>query len=120
MVMTCGMKPIGMIKTNTANGERNSEVFLVNVLLPNKVVFNNLRVTVGDLGKGGPDMLIGMDIISHGDFAVTSLGGKTCFSFRLPSMERIDFNSSEKKHVGRNDPCPCGSGKKLKHCCKTV
>ncbi len=19
--------------------------------------------------------------------------------------------------VGRNDPCPCGSGKKLKHCC---
>jgi hypothetical protein len=20
-------------------------------------------------------------------------------------------------HVGRNDPCPCGSGKKYKHCC---
>ena len=20
------------------------------------------------------------------------------------------------KHVGRNDPCPCGSGKKYKHC----
>jgi hypothetical protein len=20
-------------------------------------------------------------------------------------------------HVGRNDPCPCGSGKKFKHCC---
>jgi hypothetical protein len=20
--------------------------------------------------------------------------------------------------VGRNDPCPCGSGKKLKHCCE--
>jgi preprotein translocase subunit SecA len=19
-------------------------------------------------------------------------------------------------HVGRNDPCPCGSGKKYKHC----
>jgi preprotein translocase subunit SecA len=19
--------------------------------------------------------------------------------------------------VGRNDPCPCGSGKKFKHCC---
>lgn len=19
--------------------------------------------------------------------------------------------------VGRNDPCPCGSGKKAKHCC---
>ena len=22
------------------------------------------------------------------------------------------------KKVGRNEPCPCGSGKKLKHCCK--
>jgi hypothetical protein len=21
------------------------------------------------------------------------------------------------RHVGRNDPCPCGSGKKYKHCC---
>jgi preprotein translocase subunit SecA len=21
------------------------------------------------------------------------------------------------KKVGRNDPCPCGSGKKYKHCC---
>ncbi|MBO5364906.1 MAG: SEC-C domain-containing protein, partial [Clostridia bacterium] len=19
--------------------------------------------------------------------------------------------------IGRNDPCPCGSGKKYKHCC---
>jgi preprotein translocase subunit SecA len=21
------------------------------------------------------------------------------------------------KEVGRNEPCPCGSGKKYKHCC---
>jgi preprotein translocase subunit SecA len=21
------------------------------------------------------------------------------------------------QHVGRNDPCPCGSGKKYKNCC---
>ena len=21
------------------------------------------------------------------------------------------------KHIGRNDPCPCGSGKKYKKCC---
>ncbi|MDH3560983.1 MAG: SEC-C metal-binding domain-containing protein, partial [Gammaproteobacteria bacterium] len=23
----------------------------------------------------------------------------------------------EGRKVGRNDPCPCGSGKKYKHCC---
>ena len=26
---------------------------------------------------------------------------------------------SERNPVGRNDPCPCGSGKKYKHCCMT-
>jgi uncharacterized protein YecA (UPF0149 family) len=25
--------------------------------------------------------------------------------------------STKSSRVGRNDPCPCGSGKKLKHCC---
>jgi uncharacterized protein len=27
------------------------------------------------------------------------------------------FENSPKKKVGRNDPCPCGSGKKYKKCC---
>jgi preprotein translocase subunit SecA len=31
-----------------------------------------------------------------------------------PPVETI---RSEKKTVGRNDPCPCGSGKKYKKCC---
>jgi len=25
--------------------------------------------------------------------------------------------NTKKKKIGRNDPCPCGSGKKYKHCC---
>ncbi len=29
---------------------------------------------------------------------------------------KTDFINSKKK-IGRNDPCPCGSGKKYKHCC---
>jgi hypothetical protein len=29
---------------------------------------------------------------------------------------KVSFMHSE-KHVGRNDPCPCGSGKKFKKCC---
>jgi len=31
---------------------------------------------------------------------------------------RADSSSSRKPNrIGRNDPCPCGSGKKFKHCC---
>ena len=28
-----------------------------------------------------------------------------------------DQNAPIQKHIGRNDPCPCGSGKKYKKCC---
>ena len=27
---------------------------------------------------------------------------------------------SDKKKVGRNEKCPCGSGKKYKHCCGSI
>ena len=29
------------------------------------------------------------------------------------------MRSSPREKIGRNDPCPCGSGKKYKHCCLT-
>lgn len=42
----------------------------------------------------------------------------------LPAMVKstyLDFKSNQlsKKKIGRNDPCPCGSGKKYKKCCLT-
>ena len=67
-----------------------------------------------------------MDIITQGDFAVTNARGRTAFSFRMPLLECIDYvkaanarDPSKKSpaDVGRNDPCPCGSGKKFKRCC---
>ncbi|HUT75007.1 MAG TPA: SEC-C metal-binding domain-containing protein [Armatimonadota bacterium] len=64
-----------------------------------------------------------MDVIGQGDFAVSSDTGKTLFSFRHPSGGPIDFvpsGSAERSSgpkVGRNDPCPCGSGRKYKKCC---
>lgn len=35
---------------------------------------------------------------------------------RLASMPKQPFIREEPR-VGRNDPCPCGSGKKYKKCC---
>ena len=35
---------------------------------------------------------------------------------RKPSRPREPVRRSEPR-IGRNDPCPCGSGKKFKHCC---
>jgi len=32
-------------------------------------------------------------------------------------LQHADFSVYDKPRVGRNDPCPCGSGKKFKKCC---
>lgn len=36
---------------------------------------------------------------------------------RLASHSSTEPDTAGPKHVGRNDPCPCGSGKKFKKCC---
>jgi len=124
IVQECGLKSIGLVKVHTANEERLSNVYLVGVFLPSNVLFSQVRVTEGTIL--GADVLIGMDIITRGDFVVTNKDGKTVFSFRMPSVERIDFVEQAKaskqssrtfQKVGRNAPCLCGSGKKYKNCC---
>ncbi len=45
------------------------------------------------------DVLIGMDVIANGDFAVTNHQGKTLMSFRMPSVECIDFVKQKHKEI---------------------
>jgi predicted aspartyl protease len=86
-----GIKPIGKATVHHANGESETDVYLVNIGLPNTVVIPGVRVTEGKLT--GADVLIGMDIISLGDFAITHKNehGGTTLSFCIPSVEEIDF-----------------------------
>ncbi len=126
IVNELGLKPVNMARNITAAGEITVYIYAVNIFLPNGINFLMVPVTGNDLGDA--DMLIGMDIISQGDFAVTNPGGKTTFSFRFPPIERIDFVGQHAAtaqtpqpiasvpKVGRNEPCPCGSGKKYKNC----
>ena len=91
VVDACGLVPesvqpeayhaYGMVKDVPA--------FLVSIRLPNNVSFSGIRVAQGNFR--GADVLIGMDIIARGDFAVTNQDGKTKFSFRIPSQADIDF-----------------------------
>ena len=47
------------------------------------------------------------------------LGGEGNSSVRLisPSLTRQYQSPNQSRVAGRNDPCPCGSGKKFKRCC---
>ena len=42
----------------------------------------------------------------------------SCWPFNGYSItEYQELRQTKNKKVGRNEPCPCGSGKKYKHCC---
>lgn len=99
-VKSCKLIPISMAQVNGVHGTSTVNVYLVDIYLPNNVMFRGVQVTEGCLV--GADILIGMDIINQGDFAVTNKNGITKFSFLIPSQVNIDFvaqvnNSHQKK-----------------------
>jgi predicted aspartyl protease len=122
VVDECGLQQTGVTEVNTAAGPSRCETYYVTICLPNRVCFPYLQVTKGNL-RAPADILIGMDIMHRGDFAVTNYNNQTVFSFRVPSCECIDFVKQKQPpavtqpKIRRNDPCPCGSGKKYKNCC---
>lgn len=123
VVEALGLYPIGYCKISTAGGVVDSPRYRVDVRLPNNVVITNMVVTECTLD--GADVLIGMDLITMGDFAISNYGGKTVFSFRFPSTAVTDYvqllkaqtpQRAPNEKIGPNEPCPCGSGKKYKKC----
>jgi predicted aspartyl protease len=117
------LQSIGKVLMSTPSGKDvPSNIYSVNLYLPNQVIIPKIRVAEGI--PNNCDILIGMDVIGLGDFAVTNYNGHTTFSFRMPSMAEINFVKHSylqpvinESKIGRNDPCHCGSGKKYKNCC---
>ncbi len=121
VVDNLGLKPIAKAISYHANGSSEVNVYAINLILPNTVGFSTLTVTEGILRNA--DVLIGMDVITKGDFSITNVNNNTVFTFRYPSIKEIDYTKEGKelelakyKHLRPNDICPCGSHKKFKHC----
>jgi hypothetical protein len=92
--------------------------YLVNIYLPMNVFFPGVKVTEGVL-YGDIEMLIGMDIITSGDFTITHNQGKTKMSFGIPSVHSYDYvqriNENNEK-INSKKICDCGSKKKYIYC----
>ena len=86
----------GRSEIHTPSGSKIINTYLVNVILPNHVRIENAVVFGSDIGDQNLDVLIGMDIISLGDFSITQYGGNTTFSFCYPSIKPIDYVSQLK------------------------
>ena len=93
-----GIAATGRKNVSGLGGTIEKNTYLVDVSLPNKVTITDLVVTeidnpIDDKGNKVDSfgILIGMDIISMGDFCITNFEGKTVMTFRMPSMVRTDY-----------------------------
>ena len=123
-----GLPAIGRTMVHHADGATEQDVYLLSVYLPNNFIIPMVRATECKEIAGRFDFIIGMDIITLGDLAITNVSGKTTISFRMPPDRKIDYvaeieemnvrasRKNLRSKIGRNDPCPCGSGKKYKNC----
>lgn len=89
VVAELGLQPRGKVEMYHANGVSYVNTYFVNLLLPNNMEVQILQVMDGNLPDA--DILLGMDVIGLGDFALTAPEGKTLFSFSMPSQYAIDF-----------------------------
>jgi hypothetical protein len=107
-----GIDPVGTAEVVHYGGKKQSNTYLVNLYLPNKVLMYGIRVTESDEVLDDFGVILGMDIICRGDFSITNEGGLTWMSFRFPSIKGIDYvidaNRISFAGVNRYAPCPCG------------
>lgn len=83
------LKPVSMITCIGVDGPYDTFCYYIDLYLPNYVAMKKLLVSQGKLVNG--DMLIGMDVIGRGDFAVSNFNNQTVFSFRIPSKQKTDY-----------------------------
>ncbi|MCH7519720.1 MAG: aspartyl protease family protein [Candidatus Dadabacteria bacterium] len=88
-----GLQPSGkaiihVVGPSNIEQEHETNTYLVNLHLPPRVI---IATKVVEASVKGGDVLIGMDVITLGDFAVTNHNNKTTWSYRLPSCDEIDF-----------------------------
>jgi len=77
------------------NGESLAEVAIISIYFPNGAVIEDVRVAICNISPGN-EMIIGMDVITQMDIAITNGGGQTQFSFAIPPFEnRIDFSKTK-------------------------
>ena len=79
------LTPIATEMVHGINSQQMVNVVAITIKLPNGLLIPDIRVFVCDI-PSPIDMLIGMDIIQRGDFHISNTGGRTLFSFVIPSL----------------------------------
>lgn len=106
------LTPVGLANVVHFGGIKQSNTYLVNFFFPENVLIYGVLVSESENISNDFGVIIGMDIITKGDFAVTNVNELTWMSYRIPSIQTIDYvlEANRIKYAGVNKygPCPCG------------
>lgn len=97
-----GLIAIGQTRVKGVHGYKDGiNVYAVKIVLNNQNVSFILPVTECEqlTDDDSCKFLIGMDIISQGDFVITNFQSKTVMTYRVPSIQRMDFVAGIKNHT---------------------
>lgn len=87
IIQTLKLKPFGKSSISSANGVIEANSYLIHVGLPSGSIITNILALENN--NEDYEIVIGMDIITQGDFAFSNKDEHSTFSFRIPSSEEI-------------------------------
>lgn len=89
IVEALGLTPTGKAQYMGIGGNQESNTYQVHIALSNGMLMRNVVAYCTDIDDY--DVLLGMDIIVHTDFAITNANNKTTFQFRTPSEGGVEL-----------------------------
>jgi tetratricopeptide (TPR) repeat protein len=109
---------LDLLRCYIVQGKQDAAESFARHLLQEVAADDAIRADVQEMLKRRPDLPSagnsGSKFSSTSGFTEDSdLHGATL----LPRSNKAGRNPSRHRRIGRNDPCPCGSGKKFKRCC---
>jgi predicted aspartyl protease len=89
------LKILDKVKIAGIVGDDLVDTALVSIHFPSDTAIKDVRVVICDMSPGN-EVIIGMDVITQMDIAVTNGKGKTQFSYAIPPFdEKIDFSKMD-------------------------
>lgn len=85
--------------TNTAKGPAQVPCYMVSLIIQNAINVVCFEVDLFEKYENGPDFLIGMDIISQGNLAISNYNDIKQISFEYPASGTIDFANMQNEEV---------------------
>jgi large-conductance mechanosensitive channel len=100
-----GLFPVRKVMAMGVNSIIQADMTEISIRLTDGIIMPNIEVVVSELNSGSCQILIGMDIISLGDFSISNANGETVFSFVVPPFQdRVDLFDKANEANRKNAP----------------